>query len=159
MQVELIKQPDNVTLSLGINKGANEHNEDELVSQAKGGSHAAFEKLVQRYEVRVFRLAQRIARSHEDAEDVIQQSFQKAFVHLDRFEGRSSFSTWLTRIVLNEALIWHEPLGDFAAYRSTTRAQQTTAPCQSKSLIPGRTRNTVAFNRSGGAFCSRPLMS
>ncbi|HSY64578.1 MAG TPA: sigma-70 family RNA polymerase sigma factor [Terriglobales bacterium] len=105
MQVELIKQPDNVTLSLAINKGANEHNEDELVSQAKGGSHAAFEKLVQRYEVRVFRLAQRIARSHEDAEDVIQQSFQKAFVHLDRFEGRSSFSTWLTRIVLNEALM------------------------------------------------------
>jgi RNA polymerase sigma-70 factor (ECF subfamily) len=105
MQVELIKQPDHVTLSLGINKGVNEHNEDELVSQAKRGSHAAFEKLVQRYEVRVFRLAQRIARSHEDAEDVIQQSFQKAFVHLHRFEGRSSFSTWLTRIVLNEALM------------------------------------------------------
>jgi RNA polymerase sigma-70 factor (ECF subfamily) len=105
MQAELIKQPDNLTLSLGINKGANEHNEDELVSQAKGGSHAAFEKLVLRYEVRVLRLAQRIARSHEDAEDVIQQSFQKAFVHLHRFEGRSSFSTWLTRIVLNEALM------------------------------------------------------
>ncbi len=105
MQVELIKQPDNVTLSLGINKGANEYNEEELVAAAKGGSHAAFEKLVQRYEVRIFRLDQRIARSHEDAEDVIQQSFQKAFVHLHRFEGRSSFSTWLTRIVLNEALM------------------------------------------------------
>jgi len=105
MQVELIKQPDNVALLLGINKGTNEFNEDELVAEAKGGSHAAFEKLVQRYEVRVFRLAQRIARSHEDAEDVIQQSFQKAFVHLHRFEGRSSFSTWLTRIVLNEALM------------------------------------------------------
>ncbi len=105
MQVELIKQPDNVTLSLGINNGTHACNEEELVAEAKGGSHAAFEKLVQRYEVRVFRLAQRIARSHEDAEDVIQQSFQKAFVHLHRFEGRSSFSTWLTRIVLNEALM------------------------------------------------------
>jgi RNA polymerase sigma-70 factor (ECF subfamily) len=105
MQVELMKQPDNVTLPLGIHTGANGYNEDELVAEAKGGSHAAFEKLVQRYEVRVFRLAQRIARSHEDAEDVIQQSFQKAFVHLHRFEGRSSFSTWLTRIVLNEALM------------------------------------------------------
>jgi RNA polymerase sigma-70 factor, ECF subfamily len=105
MLMELIKQPDNVALSLGINNGTNECNEEELVAEAKGGSHAAFEKLIERYEGRVFRVAHRIARSREDAEDVIQQSFQKAFVHLHRFEGRSSFSTWLTRIVLNEALM------------------------------------------------------
>jgi|SRR5579863_5004853 len=105
MQVELMKQPDNLTLPLGTNKGTSDYDEQELVAEAKGGSHAAFEKLVRRYEVRVFRLAHRIARSREDAEDVIQQSFQKAFIHLQRFEGRSSFSTWLTRIVLNEALM------------------------------------------------------
>jgi RNA polymerase sigma-70 factor, ECF subfamily len=107
MRTELIKRANSVTLSLRThtNKGAVEDNEEDVVAAAKGGSHAAFEKLVGRYEARVFRVAQRIARSREDAEDVIQQSFQKAFLHLQRFEGRSSFSTWLTRIVLNEALM------------------------------------------------------
>jgi len=47
----------------------------------------------------------RVAHTREDAEDVVQQSLQKAFVHLDQFEGKSSFSTWLTRIAINEALI------------------------------------------------------
>ena len=107
MQTERIKRLDRVMLPLrtSTNNRTVEYNEEELVAKAKGGSHAAFEKLVQRYEARVFRVAQRIARSREDAEDVIQQSFQKAFEHLQRFEGRSSFSTWLTRIVLNEALM------------------------------------------------------
>jgi len=80
-------------------------NEKQLLTEAKGGSHAAFEKLVEPYRTRIFRMAQRIAHSHEDAEDVIQRSFQKAFVHLRNFKGNSSFSTWLTRIALNEALM------------------------------------------------------
>jgi RNA polymerase sigma-70 factor (ECF subfamily) len=107
MRTERIKRANSGTLSLRTNtsKGAVAYNEEELVAEAKSGSHTAFEKLVARYEARVFRVAQRIARSREDAEDVIQQSFQKAFVHLRRFEGRSSFSTWLTRIVLNEGLM------------------------------------------------------
>jgi RNA polymerase sigma-70 factor (ECF subfamily) len=50
-------------------------------------------------------VALRLTRVHEDAEDITQQSFQRAFVHLHRFEGKSSFSTWLTRITVNEALM------------------------------------------------------
>jgi RNA polymerase sigma-70 factor (ECF subfamily) len=50
-------------------------------------------------------MAQRITRNREDAEDVVQQSFQKAFIHLKKFEGKSLFSTWLTRIAINEALM------------------------------------------------------
>jgi RNA polymerase sigma-70 factor (ECF subfamily) len=50
-------------------------------------------------------LAQRMTRNREDAEDVVQQSFQKAFIHLKKFEGGSLFSTWLTRITINEALM------------------------------------------------------
>src|SRR5260370_7266828 len=46
-----------------------------------------------------------MTRTREDAEDVVQQSLQKAFVHLHQFEGKSSFSTWLTRIAMNEALM------------------------------------------------------
>jgi RNA polymerase sigma-70 factor (ECF subfamily) len=50
-------------------------------------------------------VARRFSRVREDAEDIVQQSFQKAFVHLHRFEEKSSFSTWLTRIAINEALM------------------------------------------------------
>jgi len=76
-----------------------------LVAAAKKKDPQAFEILVERHARRVFFAARRMAHTREDAEDVVQQSFQKAFVHLDQFEGKSSFSTWLTRIAINEALI------------------------------------------------------
>jgi RNA polymerase sigma-70 factor (ECF subfamily) len=76
-----------------------------LVAAAKNGNRKAFEILVKRHEQRIFFVARRITRSREDAEDVVQQAFQKAFTHLRNFEGRSAFSTWLTRIAITEALI------------------------------------------------------
>jgi RNA polymerase sigma-70 factor (ECF subfamily) len=76
-----------------------------LVAAAKNGNRRAFEILVERYESRIFRVARRITRTREDAEDVAQQTFQKAFTHLLKFEGRSAFSTWLTRIAITEALM------------------------------------------------------
>jgi RNA polymerase sigma-70 factor (ECF subfamily) len=82
-------------------------NEDmTLVAAAKNGNRKAFEVLVKRHQQRIFFVARRITRRREDAEDVVQQSFQKAFTHLGRFEGRSSFSTWLTRIAITEALMF-----------------------------------------------------
>jgi RNA polymerase sigma-70 factor, ECF subfamily len=76
-----------------------------LVAAAKNGNRKAFETLVKRHEQKIFFVARRITRSREDAEDVVQQTFQKAFTHLRKFEGRSAFSTWLTRIAITEALI------------------------------------------------------
>src|SRR6202045_5100956 len=76
-----------------------------LVAAAKGGNLRAFEILVERHEQRIFFVARRITGTREDAEDVVQQTFQKAFTHLCKFEERSSFSTWLTRIAINEALM------------------------------------------------------
>src|SRR6267143_5553153 len=76
-----------------------------LVAEAKTGDARAFELLVQRHEGKILSLAQRMTRNREDAEDVVQQSFQKAFTHLRKFEGESLFSTWLTRIAINEALM------------------------------------------------------
>jgi RNA polymerase sigma-70 factor (ECF subfamily) len=76
-----------------------------LVAGAKTGDTRAFELLVERHEGKIFSLAHRMTRNREDAEDVVQQSFQKAFIHLKSFEGESSFSTWLTRIAINEALM------------------------------------------------------
>src|SRR6266403_1097628 len=76
-----------------------------LIAGAKTGDAHAFELLVERHEGKILSLAQRMTRNREDAEDVVQQSFQKAFIHLKKFEGESLFSTWLTRIAINEALM------------------------------------------------------
>src|SRR5216683_1221358 len=76
-----------------------------LVAGAKTGDARAFELLVERHEGRIFSIAQRMTRNREDAEDVVQQSFQKAFINLKKFQGDSLFSTWLTRIAINEALM------------------------------------------------------
>jgi len=74
-----------------------------LVAAAKGGNVDAFEVLVKRHERRFLRIAQRVTCNREDAQDVVQKSFQKAFLHLRKFEERASFPTWVTRIVINEA--------------------------------------------------------
>lgn len=79
--------------------------DETLVAAAKNGDEDAFEALVRRHRRRLFAVALRYTRVREDAEDVVQQTFQKTFVHLDSFEGKSSFSTWLTRIAINEALM------------------------------------------------------
>src|SRR5271169_3048211 len=74
-----------------------------LVTATKRGDTRAFEQLVSRHEQRALAMAQRITRNREDAEDVVQESFLKAFRHLASFEEKAQFSSWLTRIVMNEA--------------------------------------------------------
>jgi len=76
-----------------------------LVAAAKGGDELAFEILVKHNQPKIFAVALRYTRVQEDAEDVAQRTFQKAFVYMHKFEGKSSFSTWLTRIAINEALL------------------------------------------------------
>lgn len=76
-----------------------------LVAAAKCGDAQAFEDLVFRHERRVFAVAQRITNNREDAEDVVQESFHKVFRHLNDFQEKSRFSTWLTRIAMNEAFM------------------------------------------------------
>jgi RNA polymerase sigma-70 factor, ECF subfamily len=72
---------------------------------AKRGDELAFGILFERYQPKIFAVALRYTRVSEDAEDIVQQTFQKAFIHLHAFAGKSSFSTWLTRIAINEALM------------------------------------------------------
>jgi RNA polymerase sigma-70 factor, ECF subfamily len=82
-----------------------EESDSTLVAAIKNGESQAFEFLVKRHEAKTLSLALRITRNREDAQDVVQQAFHKAFMHLDRFQEKSSFSTWLTRIVINEGLM------------------------------------------------------
>jgi len=77
--------------------------EGSLVTAAKLGDSRAFEELVAGHERRAFATAHRITGNREDAEDVVQESFHKAFRHLAKFEEKARFSSWLTRIVMNEA--------------------------------------------------------
>jgi RNA polymerase sigma-70 factor (ECF subfamily) len=83
-----------------------EEDDAALVTAAKCGSNDAFEVLVRRHQARILRVAWRFTRNREDAEDITQQTLQKAFLHFRQFEGNSSFSTWLTRIAMNQALMW-----------------------------------------------------
>src|SRR6202035_129896 len=76
-----------------------------LVTAAKRGNARAFEGLVLRHKRRVFAVAQRITNNRDDAEDVVQETFHKVFLHLDNFQEKSRFSTWLTRIAMNEAFM------------------------------------------------------
>jgi RNA polymerase sigma-70 factor, ECF subfamily len=80
--------------------------DETLVLAAKNGNEQAFEILVERHRRKIFVVGLHFTRVREDAEDIAQQSFQKAFLHLHMFEGESSFLTWLTRIAINEALMW-----------------------------------------------------
>src|SRR6266508_6258863 len=76
-----------------------------LVRAAKCGDVSAFEELVKRYDRNVFRIAQHITQNREDAEDVVQDAFLKAYGNLHQFQGQSKFYTWLVRIAVNEALM------------------------------------------------------
>jgi RNA polymerase sigma-70 factor (ECF subfamily) len=79
--------------------------DDELVAAAKANDERAFELLVKRYQPKLLAIVLRYVRVREDAEDVVQQTFQSAFIHLHRFESKSAISSWLTRIAINEALM------------------------------------------------------
>ena len=76
-----------------------------LVQAAKKGDLEAFSELVKRYDRNVFRIAQHITHNDEDAQDVVQDAFLKAYTNLEQFQGNSKFYTWLVRIAVNEALM------------------------------------------------------
>ncbi len=76
-----------------------------LVARVRAGDTSAFEELVAKYDRQIFRTANHITQNREDAEDITQDVFFKAFQKLDQFQGNSKFSTWLVRIAVNESLM------------------------------------------------------
>jgi RNA polymerase sigma-70 factor (ECF subfamily) len=79
--------------------------DEALVAAAQAGEQSAYVELCKRHSKRLLRTVQRITHNIDDAEDAVQDSLMKAFVHLRSFDGRSAFSTWLTRIAINSALM------------------------------------------------------
>lgn len=78
--------------------------DEEVVRQVLAGNTALFELLMRRCNERLYRAARSIVRNEQEAEDVMQQAYVNAFMHLRQFNGSAQFSTWLTRIAINEAL-------------------------------------------------------
>jgi RNA polymerase sigma-70 factor, ECF subfamily len=91
--------------------------DEEVVRRVRAGDRGLFEVLMRRYNQRVYRAVRSILRDEREVEDAIQQAWLAAYAHLDQFAGASSFSTWLTRIALNEGLA-----------RLRQRARLTTVP-------------------------------
>jgi RNA polymerase sigma-70 factor, ECF subfamily len=106
MSPEIVNTQNRPAPPIPLVRTAGDEDDATLVAAAKNGDGRAFEVLVQRHQSRIRAVAWRFTRVPEDAEDITQQAFQKAFLHLQQFEGNSSFSTWLTRITINESLMW-----------------------------------------------------
>jgi RNA polymerase sigma-70 factor, ECF subfamily len=130
MDAQLLKTIDEPGVTVAFSQDS--IGDEQLVAAAKGGDGLAFETIVKRHRQRILGLALRHTRSREDAEDIVQQTFQRAFIHLLGFEGRSSLSTWLTSIAINHALILLRkrralrelPLDDSSSDEGTTPALQ-----------------------------------
>jgi RNA polymerase sigma-70 factor (ECF subfamily) len=105
MQLETKTGTPKPIIDHAANIGSPNVKDETLVAEAIRGSSAAFEALFQRYYQKMFHVALSRLQNPEDAEDAVQQTFQQAFVHLKSFQGQARFSTWLTRIAINEALM------------------------------------------------------
>ena len=103
--------------------------DDELVSLAKERDEEAIRILVRRYNQRLFRIARGIIHDEAEAEDVVQATYVRAFTQLDRFRGEAAFSTWLTRIALNEAY------GRVRQKRPTVELSEIEAPTEGGQVI------------------------
>lgn len=84
----------------------NEEEDRELVKRTQAGDAASFEKLVRKYQDRVFNLALAIIRDKSQAEDLAQEVFAKAYFSLNNFKGASGFFTWIYRLAINHCLDW-----------------------------------------------------
>src|ERR1700722_14940578 len=91
--------------------------QSQLISRAQSGDGQAFTALVEPHLHRIYMMAMRITRNHEDAEDACQEGLVKALTHIQRFQGHAQFSTWLTRIVINESLMTFRKLQTEARHR------------------------------------------
>jgi len=78
--------------------------DEEVIARVRLGETAVYEIIMRRYNRRLFRIARSILRSNHEAEDVVQEAYVRAYLHLDQFAGKALFATWLTKIAIYEAL-------------------------------------------------------
>src|SRR6185436_344938 len=87
-----------------IGTAASAMTDEEVVKRVRAGETALFEVIMRRYNQRLYRVARSILGNDGEAEDVMQEAYVRSYMHLDQFDGRAKFSTWLTKIAVHEAL-------------------------------------------------------
>src|SRR5437764_5155381 len=93
------------------NPATNTLTDEEVVMRVLAGDVASFEILMRRHNQRLYRIGRAILRNDAEAEDVMQDAYVRAYEHLNQFAGRAKFSTWLSRIAVNEALARRKHFG------------------------------------------------
>jgi len=104
--------------------------DEAIVTQILDGHVALFELLMRRHNERLYRAARAILRNDAEAEDVMQQAYVNAYAHLRQFDGRSAFSTWLTRIAVNEAILRARKKGRYEPLRDNDATFDTLFPIE-----------------------------
>ena len=110
---------------------AGEQSDDSLIAQVLAGNVALFELLMRRHNERVYRAARAIVRDEGEAEDVMQQAYLNAFTHLRQFNRQALFSTWLTRIAVNEALARVRRRGRYEVFDAADTPGEESMPNES----------------------------
>src|SRR5262245_1614353 len=111
-----------------------DRSDEEVVRQILAGQTALYELLMRRYNERLYRAARAVTRNEEESEEVMQQNYVQAFAHLNQFSGQARFSTWLTRIAINESLatvrrrVKYEPIDDDSMASAGTSPAATPDP-------------------------------
>ena len=123
----------------------------ELVRDVLAGDTARFELIMRRYNERLYRAARAITRDEREAEDVVQQAYVNAYSHLRQFKGESLFSTWLTRITVNEALARvrrrgrYEPFDDEQQHTVEAFMPRTSTPDPERQAFTGELRDLLEW--------------
>lgn len=118
-----------------------------LVEQFKNGSMEAFEELIERYEAKVFNLAMRFTRNQEDAEEVLQDVFATIYKKIDGFQGKSAFSSWLYRIIVNAAFMKLRKRKQHNTVSIEDLSPAVKQVCLDKEQIYGNRSDSMSINR------------
>ena len=124
-------------MTSAVANATSEQPDDVLIRQVLAGNTAVFELLMRRYNEQVYRAARAIVRDEAESEDVMQQAYVNAFTHLRQFNGSARFSTWLTRIAINEALARVRRLGRYAAALAFARDWPSRSITSPQAIIRG----------------------
>lgn len=136
-----------------------EPGDETLVVMARNGDRGAFEQLVERHQQKAYRIAFDFSRDREEAKDLSQEAFLRAFTHLKAFDGRSSFYTWFYRILVNVCLDHRRRSRRTAAEPYDENAESAPERIVQDSDLSGLDRNVIAgqiFHRVGAALDRLP---
>jgi RNA polymerase sigma-70 factor (ECF subfamily) len=119
-----------------IGTAASAMTDEEVVKRVRAGETALFEVIMRRYNQRLYRVARSILGNDGEAEDVMQEAYVRSYMHLEQFDGRARFSTWLTKIAVHEALARARKRQKIVEIDATSESTEGSMSLQSKEPSP-----------------------